>query len=146
MLIFGFDKGISLAKSSKNLFLAGTFKIVPQFFQNKGKLLTLRILDPASNIFIPVVHILMQSRTAEAYLQAFCESLPIIDFINFEIVTIDFELALFKSMKVICQESKVTGCLFHYRQALIRKMKELYPKQNVPDEVLSLYGTHFLRY
>lgn len=139
IIIFGYDRSVSICHSATKLFLDGTFKIVPRQFDDKGQLLTLMVLDQTTNEYIPVVHILMKSRTAEAYTTAFSALISIIGFNNFKTVYVDFEIALYKSIKLFCPNAKVTGCLFHYRQALIRKIKELYPKQEIPKEIFTLY-------
>lgn len=73
----------------------------------------------------PLVYVLMKRRTTEAYVNAFkFIDEKIIELIGSGII-IDFENAMRAALKIVCPNLPILGCLFHYVQAIQRKMKSI---------------------
>jgi hypothetical protein len=83
------------------------------------------IFDPSLHIYIPVAYVLMTGKTKECYWQAF-------NWLRSEVkdcvpycVGVDFEWNFWKSVLEFFPETKLIGCLFHFKQATRKKMVEL---------------------
>lgn len=113
----------------KQVFLDGYFKVPSPFVQ----LVTLAGYYDFIKCTVPIIHCLVNSRSSEAYDHILCESEHILReiicdktiILKPEILTIDFEQALLKSVKHNFPESKIHGCLVHYIRALLTNLKKL---------------------
>ncbi len=128
-----------LLRESSNLFIDGTFKERPKEFRDqKGQLLNFLIWDPVTNIYIPVLHVLMNGRKEFDYftlfkiIDVFLDTKKVID------IYIDFEGSLSNSIKNWKPDATIHKCFFHYTQCLVRKMKELYHAYDSPTGKLLL--------
>lgn len=109
------------------MFVDATFDIVPfPFYQ----CLIIMVFDARLHIFVPVAWILMTGKTIECYWQAFNWLTSIVDSIDPAFVGVDFERAFFTQVLNHFAEAEIIGCLFHFKQALHRKMIKL----GIPDE------------
>jgi hypothetical protein len=107
-----------------NLYFDGTFKCVPYPFY---QLLVLMVFDSASNLYIPVFYVLTTSKTQWTYWTVLNEILISCEMqLDASFVHCDFEKAMINAIKEqLGKESEIAGCFFHFKQALLRKMKEL---------------------
>ena len=124
---FACPKQEELLRETTNIFIDGTFDVRPKEFKTqKGQLLNFLIWDPVTNVYIPVLHVLMNGRKEYDYTILF----KIID-VFFEIkkvtdVYVDFEFSISNSLEKWRPGINIHKCFFHYTQCLVRKMKELY--------------------
>ena len=76
----------------------------------------------------------MTGKTRECYYQAFHALVSDADGqIDPFSVVVDFEPAFFETVKLYLEESHLIGCVFHFKQALRRKMIKL----RIPDDQIS---------
>ena len=112
------------------MFVDATFAIVPHPFY---QCLIIMVFDARLRIFIPVAWILMTGKTNECYWQAFNWLCSAVDEIAPAYIGVDFKRAFFTQVTNHFSEADLIGCLFHFKQAARRKMKEL----RFPDEEVS---------
>ena len=91
------------------------------------------VYDQALKVYVPVAWVLMTGATFECYYQAYHA-------INSDaegeadpaIVGVDFETALFQAIKLFWPDAHQSGCNFHFKQALRRKMIDMrIPKDQI---------------
>ena len=107
-----------------------TFNIVPHPF---SQCLIIMIFDASHQIYIPVAWALMTGKTSECYWQVFNWITTTVQELDPSYIGVDFERAFFSNVSIHFPEAKLVGCLFHFKQAARRKMKEL----RFPDEEVS---------
>ncbi|KAG0425952.1 hypothetical protein DMUE_6004, partial [Dictyocoela muelleri] len=95
----------------------GTFKSVPRNF---SQLVT--IYGEYMGKFYPLIYILLQTKTEDAYTSAFNK---INEFIckSPEAIILDFEKSLMNGISNIFKASKLYGCNFHFGQMLWRRIQ-----------------------
>ena len=101
------------------MFVDAPFDAAPSPFY---RCLIIMVFDAKLHIFIPVAWILMTGKTNECYWQAFNWLTSAVDSINPAFVGVDFEWAFFSQVTNHFSEAEIIGCLFHFKQALCRKM------------------------
>ena len=122
-IIWGNYINIMRIKVSKYIFLDARFQHPPEFYQ----MLILMCKDIVTKLKIPGLYILMKSKKEILYKLVF-ESLIHIELenskrLNFEIIVTGHELGLIKSVNKFFPESQRIGCLFHYKQDILRNLK-----------------------
>ncbi|KAL3778828.1 hypothetical protein HJC23_002885 [Cyclotella cryptica] len=110
-----------------HMFVDATFDIVPHPFY---QCLIIMVFDARLRIIIPVAWILMTGKTNECYWQAFNWLCSAVDEIAPAYIGVDFERAFFTQVSNHFSEADLIGCLFHFKQALRRKMIKL----GIPEE------------
>eukprot|EP00804_Cyclotella_cryptica_P014847 CCRYP_021233-RA/>CCRYP_021233-RA protein AED:0.19 eAED:0.19 QI:1615/0.57/0.5/1/0/0/8/0/352 len=110
-----------------HMFVDATFNIVPHPFY---QCLIIMVFDARLRIFIPVAWILMTGKTNECYWQAFNWLCSAVDEIAPAYIGVDFERAFFTQVSNHFAKADLIGCLFHFKQALRRKMIKL----GIPEE------------
>ena len=110
-----------------NLFLDCTFSCVPHPF---NQCMVVMVYTPAYRMYVPVFHVLMQSSTQFNYWNALHQVIIAASWeVTVSTVTCDFELPLIKAVKDhfvdVDHPSELIGCLFHWLQAIRRKLKAL---------------------
>mgnify|MGYP006195648677 FL=1 len=108
------------------MFVDATFDIVPHPFY---QCLIIMIFDARLKIFIPVAWILMSGKTDECYRQAFAWLTSAVEDLNPAFSGVDFEIAFFRQVAVHLTGVDLIGCLFHWKQAIRRKIIKL----KIPD-------------
>jgi hypothetical protein len=93
------------------------------------------VFNDATELYIPIVFCLVENRRAWTYWH-FWHLVLVLTETKFRpsTITADFELALVQSIKEQFSDAKIVGCLFHYKQALRRKLKEL----KISDDEISV--------
>ena len=103
-----------------DLFIDATFKCCPHPFY---QCLIVMVFDRESNLYVPVMYILMTHKTAESYACAFHQiivhSRGKLNVRNF---TCDFEQTMFNAGKISFPWANHIGCLFHLKQAWRRRL------------------------
>jgi hypothetical protein len=114
----------------RHLFLDATFRCVPAGF---AQCLIIMILDAASDVYVPVFYVLMEGKSVWDYWIAINQVL-----ISTELkmepasVTCDFERSLINAVEEQFGGVPIVGCLFHWKQAIGRKMKKMgLPQQHI---------------
>lgn len=75
---------------------------------------------------IPLVFILMSRRTAKDYKEVFKAVLEIMGGrVNVQEIVSDFELAIWRGVEEVFPNVKMSGCAFHWTQAVFRKLKKI---------------------
>ena len=125
MVGFANPRLIGLLNGNVQIYIDGTFKVCPfPFYQ----CLIVMVYNGQTDSYVPIFYILLQGKTAFEYEQALhfvCVST------NWKLepttVTCDFEKGLHSAVRKKFQSGriKVNGCLFHFKQAIRRKMENL---------------------
>ena len=75
----------------------------------------------------------MTGKTTECNWQVFNLITTTVQELDPSYIGVDFEQAFFSNVSIHFPEAKLVGCLFHFKQAARRKMKEI----RFPDEEVS---------
>ena len=124
-LLFGILKSRSV-----QIFLEATFRCVPNPFY---QCLILMAFCEHTAVYVPIYYVLMTSKKYMCYWRAFNQIIIDLDMkLNPFSVTFDFEPALMKAVEEqfcgggLKQGAILNGCLFHWKQAIRRKMMSLH--------------------
>ena len=155
------DLVVLASKGGLNLYIDCTFDVVPHPFV---QMLVIMLYDEASQMFLPVFHILLQSKHEDVYIEAIHQCIVAtghkLDGIS---ITCDFEKGLLKACKSQFPLSYTVLCEFHFKQSLRRKLLSLKVDQDLiteligpdgafeilfvlPPEEISSYGNFFMRH
>ena len=126
---------LGLLNGNVNLFVDTTFSCTPRpFYQT----LIVMTFDQQTQYYVPVMWFLMMSKCASLYFEAFHHVISNTDWhLHPVTITADFERALVLELKNQFKSSKINGCLFHWKQACRRKMKDLH----IPDDQIKIAMT-----
>uniref|UniRef100_T1IKG6 RING-type domain-containing protein n=1 Tax=Strigamia maritima TaxID=126957 RepID=T1IKG6_STRMM len=105
--------------SAREIHIDGTFKVPNIFYQ----LCTIHVL--AHNYVFPVVYALMTNKTEEGYQLLFSYVQSLIPGLNQEVFMSDFEKGIQNAARVVFSRARISGCFFHYTQAIWRKVQKL---------------------
>lgn len=114
-----------------NTFIDCTFSCVPQGFE---QCLIIMAYDKSTSLYVPIFYVLLQSKLEKAYFHALqlCISASDWQFVA-RTVTCDFEQALLGAVEGNFPSAPIVGCVFHWKQALRRKMISY----RIPKDVIS---------
>ncbi|EGZ18329.1 hypothetical protein PHYSODRAFT_332150 [Phytophthora sojae] len=114
------------------LFIDGTFAVVPKPF---SQCLIVMAFEPSVDLYVPVCYVLVQVKSQETYWRVLNELVILSNRqLEPENVTCDFEPALVNAVLEQFPTANLVGCLFHWKQALRRKMLELrLPEDQIKD-------------
>lgn len=105
------------------ILIDGTFSCVPSPFK---QCVIVMMFDDETNLFIPIIYILSDSKHHWAYWHMLHFILVLTEFkFNPISVTTDFESSLFNAIKEQFPETMQIGCAFHFKQAIRRKLVSL---------------------
>ncbi|GMF52676.1 unnamed protein product [Phytophthora fragariaefolia] len=105
------------------LFVDGTFRCVPQPFY---QCVVIMVHDQASDCFLSVFYVLCSSKESDMYWNVIDHVIQATDQkLNPAKAICDFESGLIKAVLTQFPDAKVSGCYFHFKQALGRQMKKL---------------------
>ena len=75
---------------------------------------------------VPVVMVLMSRRTAADYYEVFKSTIALLERVPaMEKLVLDYESALWKALNEAFPTAKKSGCCFHFRQAIYRKVQDV---------------------
>jgi len=115
-----------------NIFVDCTFRIVPKGFH---QCMVIMIYADAYKSYVPIFYILLQNRKETTYFHALQ---MVISATNWQLrgktMTGDFEMALMNAIKSQFRDGPYVGCLFHWKQAIRRKLVE----RNIPKDYISI--------
>jgi hypothetical protein len=105
------------------LYIDGTFKMAPKPFT---QCLVLMVRDPSVDLYVPALYVLVTSKDQETYWNVLDAVIIQTDrLLEPASVTCDFEKGLMNAIIEQFLGVNIVGCLFHWKQALRRKMLEL---------------------
>nr|XP_047145164.1 uncharacterized protein LOC124818380 [Hydra vulgaris] len=112
--------GKTVVASPTDLHVDGTFKVVPRMFY---QMITFGyiLLDH----FIPTIFILMTRRTQELYSLAFSKVAELVPHLSPLRIMTDYEQALMNILEIQYPLAEISGCWFHYVNAVVNKCKHL---------------------
>ena len=91
------------------------------------------VFDAAHRIHTPVAWALISGKTRECYWQVFNWLTSSVQEHDPSYVGVDFKLAFFSNVAIHFPDAILIGCLFHFKQAIRRKLTIL----KFPDEEIS---------
>ena len=122
ILVFGNPSHFGLLQlTNLDIYIDATFDCCPcPFYQ----CLIVMAFHQETNVYVPLLYILMTSKTQELYCHALNHVVSLSDWkLHVNSYTSDFELAIMNSCKLIFgRESFHIGCLFHLKQAWRRHL------------------------
>ncbi|KAK1945604.1 hypothetical protein P3T76_002652 [Phytophthora citrophthora] len=118
-----------------SLFIDATYSIMPRPFQQT---LVIMAHDPAYDVYIPVLTILLEAKDEWSYWHAL-HWVCVLGKMKMTpaSVTCNFEAALIKGVRDRFPEIDVIGCLFHWKQAIRRKLVDLRFSANQISEAMA---------
>ncbi|XP_068725452.1 uncharacterized protein [Montipora capricornis] len=124
-LIFATVEQLMTVAKAKSWYIDGTFKLVRKPFQ---QLVTINAFVRSGDHTkqVPLLFVLMSGKSTKDYkkvMKKVMRLLPIQPAV--QQVTLDFEKAIWKALRSVLPTVKLQGCVFHWTQALWRKVQEL---------------------
>ncbi|KAG6617495.1 uncharacterized protein IUM83_02441 [Phytophthora cinnamomi] len=118
-----------------SMFIDGTFSITPQPFKQT---LIVMVHDHSYNVYIPVMYMLVEAKDEWTYWCAL-HWVRVLGKMQMTpgSITSDFEAALIKGLRDQCPGTSLIGCLFHWKQAIRRKLVDLRLPTNQIDEAMA---------
>lgn len=131
---WGHPHFLLMARSGKlHYFIDGTFKCVPRDFK---QLITILCFDERTKLFLPMFLVLAQSKDAEVYTNVLTLCQQACGFtMDPKSFTSDFEPGIYNSVKRHFPDTNVVGCLFHFVQALGRRLSKVH---HIPIPIIHL--------
>ena len=94
------------------------------------------VYSASHQMYIPVFFMLLQSKHEDVYQHAIMMFIAATGWTaDAKTVTVDYEQALIKAMSTQFKGSKLVGCLFHWKQAIRRKLITL----RIPETLVSKF-------
>ncbi|XP_036142255.1 uncharacterized protein LOC105831015 [Monomorium pharaonis] len=138
-LIFSTDTLLNVLSEASEIFVDGTFSIVPKK-PSIAQLYTIHIryIDTG----IATVFVLCEARSASLYKAMWEKIVSLAPGLNknLKFIMADYEQAAIKAMNEQFPTVTIHGCWFHYSQALVRKWRQL-GLDDEPSELLSMAKT-----
>ncbi|KRZ05321.1 PiggyBac transposable element-derived protein 3 [Trichinella zimbabwensis] len=124
ILVFATGSNIRLLAARRTWGMDGTFKIVPQWYQ---QLFTIHAF--VAGKLVPAVYCLCTGKDIGTYgyiFQALIDKAAVLEVdLNPDTIICDFETALIPAIRGYFPNTRVQGCYFHFCQAVHRKVGEL---------------------
>lgn len=123
IIIWCTNECLSLMRYNSHTFVDATFRSTPAPFY---QCLIIMVHDIGTNLYIPCVFALMTGRKEHLYSIVFHEIIFLMEFQWMpKFITCDFEKGLLKALKYEFPDSKISGCYFHLKQAIFKKLKKI---------------------
>ncbi|KAK1930487.1 hypothetical protein P3T76_014158 [Phytophthora citrophthora] len=121
-----------LTYDNVSLFLDATFRCVPASFY---QCIVVMVYDRGSRCYVPCVTILSTTKT-EWFWRRALHGVQVCTKMSMQpgTITCDYERAVLNAARDQFPESTTVGCLFHFKQAVRRRMQKLY----IPTEEISV--------
>ncbi len=124
LLIFGTTQNLRHLCAADTIFMDGTFKAAPEMYQQ-----VYSIHVQVMETMVPVCVGLLPAKNTETYVRFFrlIQKAANRYGLNFSpsTISIDFESAMINSIQRIFPGARIRGCLFHFSQALWRRVQEV---------------------
>lgn len=135
--IWASEESLSVFRQRGQCFIDGTFKCVPHGFSQSVIIMG---LDKTTNLYVPCVYSLLSGKFEHLYLHLIQEIISMLDWCwDPEIIVVDYEYALIKALKSQFPGTRILGCFFHFKQAIVRKMMKL----GIRQDVAKIYSCKF---
>ena len=120
---FCFESAVEMLNEAKFILIDGTFDNAPSKFL---QIVTIMTFDEHTGHFIPLVYMLLNTKKEENYWFAFWDLSHLLppDQITWQSITTDFEKALINAVARTWANVPIQGCLFHFKEALLRKAQK----------------------
>ena len=120
---------------NSKIFIDGTFKVCPKPFY---QCLIIMVFDEQTDVFVPVFYVLLTSKNTQIYRHALHWIRSSVDHKMQPLtITCDFEKALHSAIKTEFPSARINGCLFHWKQAIRKKLKDLrFEESSVVDRFM----------
>lgn len=136
MFVFAHPALLSGLKYAKYFSIDGTFKCVYHISPIHGyQLVTILYLDQETNVYLPAAHAIINGKEELHYsmvlnsIKSFLPEAP-------QLCTCDFEAAIKNALiQAGVPESIISGCLFHFRQALHKRYKSLDKTSQISNSI-----------
>lgn len=136
MFMFGTATNLQLLEQYPHWFMDGTFKIAPEIFL---QVFTIHAL--IDNRSIPLIYVLMGTKTQADYERVFQKVLELRPSLTPISIMIDFEKGSMNALSTVFPNATVLGCLFHLGQSLWRRIQnEGLSNLYRDDENIKLYS------
>lgn len=120
-MIFSSDTQLALLSAAKLVQMDATFRVAPVLYY---QLFTLFVLH-AGHAF-PVLFALMTRKTTDLYIAVMTKVRELVPAMQLEQVLSDYEDASVAAVRfVFGHDVSISGCWFHYAQAIIKKVRQL---------------------
>lgn len=127
-----------LAAGMCHLFVDMSFYMVPTGFQ---QLMVIMLFSHPHQMYIPIWFILLQSKKEATYVRALNQAIKTSPaLLNAVTITSDFEKGLLNAVHSEFPSAIFIGCLFHFKQALWRKLIDLGIPEELVHELMSEGG------
>ena len=123
--IFATDENLRKLQECGTVYMDGTFKVCPRPYQQ-----VFEVFGDFQGHVVPLVHVLMENRTTGDYRQVLGFLKRAVRRVSHhrwrpQTVVCDYEQALHAAIETELPTSQISGCYFHFNQALWRKIQEL---------------------
>ena len=118
-MIFATSQQLDLLNRAKSWYVDATFKLCPF-----SQLLTVNAFVKADDYTkqVPLVFVHMSGKKKRDYRGVFRKLLELLPSTAVKQVTLDFECAVWKVLRQLLPDIELLGCIFHWTQALWRKV------------------------
>ena len=121
ILIFASNEQLNVLQSAHHFMSDGTFKVVPEIFYQ------LYIIHAIyRDHVLPVIYALLRRKNVDTYRRLFNEILKVAPQWAPQSIMIDFEKACISAYEGVFPNILLSGCYFHLKQNLHRKLQVLY--------------------
>ena len=117
-LIFATNQQLDLLQSCTDVYMDGTFKVVPEHFYQLYS-----IHGSVQRNSIPLAYILMSRKNEENYKRVYDTIISLRPLFNPSSFLIDFESAAMKAINSCWPQSSVHSCFFHLSQNIYRQVQ-----------------------
>lgn len=122
IMIWATNESLALMRYNSHTFIDATFRSTPSPF---SQCLIIMVYDQSTEVYVPCVFALMTGKNEYMYCSVLHEIIVLLEYKWMPVtITTDFEYSLIKSVKYEFPESKLHGCYFHLKQAILRKLKK----------------------
>ncbi|XP_070518824.1 uncharacterized protein [Cardiocondyla obscurior] len=138
-IIFSTNDLLQALSSATEIYVDGTFSVLPRV-PHIAQLYSIHIRH--MNTGIATIFILCDVRTTAVYDALWDRIMQLVPQLqhNIKFIMSDFEMAAVKSLSKKFPRANLTGCWFHFNQAVLRKWRQL-RISNIPKVVLSMTMT-----
>ena len=137
MIGFGNPSLFRLFGGNSKVFIDGTFSIVPKHFY---QCLIIMVFGKQTDSFVPVFYVLLTAKTQQMYQHAlYWVNITANNKMRPMTVTCDFEKALHNAIQLEFPTAIVNGCLFHWKQAIGRKICDLKFDKPIGERMMTRY-------
>ncbi|CAF1526042.1 unnamed protein product [Adineta ricciae] len=137
ILIFASPEQLQILQTSEEFLVDGTFKVVPEIFYQ------LFIIHAVyRNYVVPVIYALLRRKNTDTYQRLIDEILKIAPNWSPRLIMMDFEQASINAFQTKFPIIHLSGCYFHLRQSIHRKLQELRHQTEYQNDTVYTHNIH----